>query len=183
MAEIIQGQLTIVHKLDTTQPTKPDNPTTPKNTNYTAKKEGSNIDDVGEQGAKKVLGMTSIKRRLANYVLSGAERAMNRSFDDRIFKESLNGDRRSMKKIQNQKTIANSLTNNVKASVGSVITSVALNNPVIAVLHFSNMAYQGLDKVGELITQRQQFEERRSLELYETNRRRERVIVGTYNRR
>ena len=96
MAEIIQGQLTIIHKVEQTQPTEPQNPTTPNSDDTTFDAgglDGIKPDDVGTKGAKKVMGKTSIRRRLSNMALVGVERVINRSFDDAMFRESLTGDR------------------------------------------------------------------------------------------
>lgn len=185
MAEIIQGQLNVVHRLEKKEPTGSGNPTAvgSQETNFKGKEEDINKDDVATKGARKMLGTTSIYRRLANYTIAGGERMMNRNFDEKLFRESLYGDKRSIKKIQNQKTLYNGMTNYVKSVTGSLVTSIALKNPAIVLLQMSNMLLMEGDKFLQQQTERRQFEGRSSIETYESNRRRERVIVGTYNRR
>ena len=88
-----------------------------------------------------------------------------------------------MQKIQNQKTFVNGLTTQAKSLIGAGISTAALGNPVIFALALSNVAIGGISSIQNQNMQRRQFEERRSAEMYEANRRRERVNVGVYNRR
>jgi len=88
-----------------------------------------------------------------------------------------------MAKIQNQKAVANSITTFAKSTVGAAITSIALGNPIIFGLHLTNSTLGIVNTMRDKITNRQQFEERRSIELYETSKRRERIIADTFNRR
>lgn len=185
MAEIIQGELTVVHKLEAKQPTDSGKPTEANSnaTNYDDDNVGSSVEKVAEKGTKKILGMTSLKRRLANYTISAMERQMNNSFDSRLFVESIYGDRRTVRKVQNQKTKANMLTSSLKADVGAGITSIALGNPAIFALHLTNRIFNLAGDMMNRIEERSRFEEKSRIELYESNKRRERVIVGTFNRR
>ena len=114
MAENIQGQLTILHKVEQSTPTQMPSYTSPKIGDEAVFSMGAledvKTDDMGTKGAKKVMGKTSIRRRLSNMAISGVERVVNRQFDNAIFRESLTGDKRGMKKIQNTKVLFNGLT-------------------------------------------------------------------------
>lgn len=179
MAEMIQGQLTIVHTIKETTPTGKGNPTSAGSSEETPQETPDKKDNI----TKDWLGSAAVKRRIANYALSGAQSIVNRSFDERIFNESLYGDRRSMQKIQNQKTFTNALTTQAKSLTGAAISTVALKNKAIMTLWLANVAISGINAIQNQNMQRRQFEERRSAEMYEANRRRERVNVGVYNRR
>ena len=183
MAEMIQGQLTIVHTIKEGTPTGKGNPTSAGSSQETPQETPDQKDNITKKGMQDWLGSAAVKRRIANYALSGAQSIVNRNFDERIFNESLYGDRRSMQKIQNQKTFVNGVTTQAKSLVGAGISTVALKNPVIFALALSNVAIGGINAIQNQNMQRRQFEERRSAEMYEANRRRERVNVGVYNRR
>ena len=185
MADIIQGQLNVIHSMRDTKPTAEIRPTQ-QNEEGNFKNEATeqlHQDDLALKGTRKMMGQTSINRRLANMAISGAERVMNYQFDEAIFRESIFGDKRSMKKIQNQKTNYNIITNNVKGLVGSAITSFALGQPLIFGIQLGqmvgNMGANSITRVQQL----RHFEERANLELYQNSKRQGRVIVGTYNRR
>lgn len=185
MAEILQGEIKVAHTIEKGVPTSSGQPTETKagETNFPTEKQENAVEEIAEKGTRKLLGMTSVKRRLANYAISALEGEINRSFDSRLFYESLYGDKRSMAKIQNQKAIANNITTFAKSTVGAAITWVALSNPIILGLHLTNSTLGIINTFRDKITNRQQFEERRSIELYETSKRRERIIADTFNRR
>lgn len=183
MAEMIQGQLTIVHQIKEGTPTGKGSPTSAGSSQVTPQETPDQKDGLDKKGMQDWLGAAAVKRRVANYALSSAQSIMNRSFDERMFRESLYGDRRSMQKIQNNKTFVNGLTTQAKSLIGAGISTVALGNPIIFTLALANVAIGGISSIQNQNMQRRQFEERRSLEMYEANRRRERVNVGTYNRR
>ena len=183
MAEMIQGQLTIVHTIKEGTPTGKGNPTSAGSSQETPQETPDKKDNITKKGMQGWLGSAAVKRRVANYALSAGQGIVNRMFDERIFNESLYGDRRSMQKIQNQKTFVNGLTTQAKSLIGAGISTVALDNPAIFALALSNVALGGINSIQNQNMQRRQFEERRSAEMYEANRRRERVNVGVYNRR
>ena len=183
MAEMIQGQLTIVHQIKEGTPTAKGNPTSAGSSEETPQETPDQKDNITKRGMQDWLGSAAVKRRVANYALSGAQSIVNRSFDERIFSESLYGDRRGMQKIQNQKTFSNALTTQAKGLIGAAISTKALKNKAIMVLALANTAIGGMNAIQNQNMQRRQFEERRSAEMYEANRRRERVNVGVYNRR
>lgn len=183
MAEMIQGQLTIVHTIKEGTPTGKGNPTSAGSSQETPQETPDQKDNITKKGMQDWLGSAAVKRRIANYALSGAQGIVNRSFDERIFSESLYGDRRGMQKIQNQKTFVNGLTTQAKSLIGAGISTVALKNYAIMTLALANVAIGGINSIQNQNMQRRQFEERRSAEMYEANRRRERVNVGVYNRR
>lgn len=176
MAEKIQSEVVVVHTIEEPKPTSNESPT----------KIGSKKDVVGEEeesATKKLLGATSFKRRITNYSIAGAERAYNSVLDQRIFKETLYGDSRTVRKIQNQKTNFNLITGEVKSIVGVTITSVALGNPYL-------LALQGIDMISRSISiaetrtlERQNFIEKTNIELFVQQKRRDRLNIGTYNRR
>ena len=183
MAEMIQGQLTIVHTIKEGTPTGKGSPTSAGSSQETPQETPDQKDNITKKGMQDWLGAAAVKRRVANYALSAGQGIVNRMFDERIFNESLYGDRRSMQKIQNQKTFVNGLTTQAKSLIGAGISTVALDNPAIMILALSNVAIGGINAIQNQNMQRRQFEERRSAEMYEANRRRERVNVGVYNRR
>lgn len=182
MAEVLQGKITLVHTVQAQSPTAQPNPTeaTTQDTKMVTPKE---VEDIATKGMRKMGGMVSIQRRLANYAMTQATRTVNQAFDNSLFRESLFGDKRSMRKIQNQKATFNAVSNIAKSGVGSAITSAAMGNPAIIWLWAGNTMLQGINNIQEQNIQRAQFEDRRDLEMYVSNKRRERVIVGTYNRR
>ena len=77
----------------------------------------------------------------------------------------------------------NGISTSAKQLTGGLITSVALANPAILYITLGNLLVNQANTFSEQINERQQFEEKRSLEIYETTRRRDRVITQTYNRR
>lgn len=180
---MIQGQLTIVHTIKEGTPTGTNNPTSAGSTQDTPQETPDQKDNITKKGVMSFLGSTSVKRRIANYSLSGVQTAVNRSFDERLFRESMYGDRRGMQKIQNQKALVNQYTTIAKSLTGAAISWKALDNPVIFALSLSNTAMGFVNNMQNHTMNRRQFEERRSVEIYESNRRRERVNVGVYNRR
>lgn len=183
MAETIQGQLTIVHTIKEGTPTGKGNPTSAGSSEETPQETPDQKDNITKKDMEGWLGSAAVKRRIANYALSSAQSIRNRSFDERIFRESLYGDRRSMQKIQNRKTFSNALNTQAKSLFGAGISTVALKNNAIFILALANVAIGGMNAIQNQNMQRRQFEERRSAEMYEANRRRERVNVGVYNRR
>ena len=84
---------------------------------------------------------------LPNYALSGAQSIINRSFDERIFRESLYGDRRSMQKYKTKRLFVNGLTTQAKSLIGAGISTAALGNPVIFALALSNVAIGGISSI------------------------------------
>ena len=81
------------------------------------------------------------------------------------------------------KRLINGVTTQAKSLIGAAITTAALKNPVIMTLALTNVVIGGINAIQNQNMQRRQFEERRSAEMYEANRRRERINVGVYNRR
>jgi len=183
MAETIQGQLTIVHTIKEGTPTGKGNPTSAGSSQETPQETPDKKDNIDKKGVQDWLGSAAVKRRVANYAVSAGQGIVNRMFDERIFRESLYGDRRSMQKIQNQKTFVNGVTTQAKSVIGAAITTAALDNYAIMTLALANQAVGMINAIQNQNMQRRQFEERRSAEMYEANRRRERVNVGVYNRR
>lgn len=185
MAEKIQGELVILHKVEAGTPTASTNPTeqTGEDNFVDAQETDVNKDDLALKGLKKVGGRVSIQRRLANYTITAAERFMNRQFDNAIFKESLYGDSRSMAKKQNIKMKTNQITNTAKSLVGASITSAAVGNFWILGLQAGNMVANIMSNQSNAMNNNRNFEERARVDMFESNKRRERVIVNTYNRR
>ena len=88
-----------------------------------------------------------------------------------------------MRKIQSQKSNANIITNEAKALGGVIITSFALKNPVLGLLHGLTMANKIIATSITRQQERDHFVEKTNLELYTNRKRQERLIIGTYNRR
>lgn len=183
MAETLQGVITIVHTIKESTPTGTNSPTSAGSTQDTPQETPDKKDNITMKGLTGFLGATSVKRRVGNYALSSVQTVVNRSFDERLFRESMYGDRRGMQKIQNQKALVNQFTTIAKSITGGVISWRALKNPVILALSLFNNAMGFVTNAQNHTMERRQFEERRSVEIYESNRRRERVNVGVYNRR
>lgn len=183
MAEFLQGQLKIIHTMEEATPTGAKDPTAPTDSNINEDASPKTADDVGKKGWKKQMGKAGVQRRLLNIATFSVDAVVNRQFDKAIFKESLYGSRRGMKKIQNNKAIYAGITSQTKALTGGVITSVALNNFTILAIQSVSEVLNISKRIESQMYDRSQFEERRALEVYVSNRRRERMIVGTYNRR
>lgn len=183
MADIIQGQLTIVHKVEDKAPTQAKSPTIPTSQFESTEPRAveSNID---EKVARRALAKPSIQRRLINQTLVFAERSINRKYNEAMFNESIKGDLRGVKKIQNEKAVFNFISNNAKAISGSVVTYHALGkNPAIAVLQVVSLMSNFYEQASNKIQERSFFETRRDMEMFTANMRRERLNVGVYNRR
>lgn len=179
MAEFIQGQLTILHKADGGTPTEP---TTKPTEEIELDAEAINDEEI-IKGTQSLLGSAAVKRRLANYTIAGAERAINQSFDNRLFQESIYGDSRGMKRIQALKQNVNKVTNEVKSLVGASITTVALSNSIVLTLHLVNMASNAMSNVVQRQEEMANFTHKTNIELYENRKNQQRLIIGTYNRR
>lgn len=180
MAEIIQSEIRVVHTVEGGTPTQE----AVKPTDVDVSEETEDITEKEDlKGFTKFLGATSAKRRILNYGIAGVERAINHAFDQRLFQESLYGDSRGMRKIQSQKSNANIITNEAKALGGVIITSFALKNPVLGILHGLNMANKIIATSITRQQERDHFVEKTNLELYTNRKRQERLIIGTYNRR
>ncbi len=181
MAEFIQSEVRLIHVVETAKPTESNDKTNAKGL------DSASADKVGEDGnikkTKGFIGRTSVVRRLANITMSQAEFAMNRHFDKRIFQEQLAGNSRGAEKLQNIKSIHNAYSNQVKSAVGAGITSYFLGNPVIVLTY----AVGELLKIGQNFANYQseimQYTERRNLELFINDKRKDRIILNSYNRR
>lgn len=185
MAEKIQGELRIIHTVEQATPTNPQSPTEQTGTDNFGQTPNTdvNADDINLKGLKKVGGRVSIQRRLANYTIAAGEKYINRQFDNAIFKESLYGDSRSMAKKQQWKATTNEITNATKSIVGASITSFAVGNFWILGLQLANMASNVISNQANAMQRNNNFQEKARIEMFESNKRRDRVIVNTYNRR
>lgn len=182
MADILQSEIRIIHTVEGQSPTETQAPTDE------TKDVEEVLDEIKEdavdlKGLKRKGGRISIQRRLANYAMQNVERLANLSYDNEINKQTLYGDSRSVQKIQNNKTIFNLHSNNIKATVGSAITSAAVGNFAIFGLQLFNMSLSAANTAMQNIQQTKMFNEKVSIDMFESSRQRERLIVGTYNRR
>ena len=181
MAEFIQSEVRLIHVVESAKPTESNDKTNAKGLDNLSSAE------VEEKGAltktKGFIGRTSVVRRLANITMSQAEFAMNRQFDKRMFQEQMAGNSRGAEKLQNVKSIHNAYSNLTKSAVGAGITSYFLGNPVIVVTY----AIGELMKMGQNFANYQseimQYTERRNLELTISEKRKDRIILNSYNRR
>ena len=182
MASFLQGEIKIIHTVEGQTPTETIKPTD-ANEDIEDALETLDEDKVDLKGLRRRGGRVSIQRRLANYAMQNAERLMNIGFDNAIHKQVIFGDSRSVKKIENTKATMNLITNNVKASVGATITSYAVGNFAILGLQAINLGLGALNTAAQNLQSARQFTEKSNIEFFESNRRRERLNVGTYNRR
>lgn len=183
MAEHLQAQIEVVHKQEQVKPTVSESPTTPTDQNTVDQDAINEKDGSRQKGWKKSLGKAGIQRRLLNHSANIVNSVVNRQFDNAISRQSLLGNRRGVQRIQNNKSSYNTVSNSVKGLAGAGITSVAVGNFGIFALQLAGESIELGKKIENRIHERTLFEEKRSLELFTSNRRRERLIVGTYNRR
>lgn len=182
MADFIQGRVSIIHEVGQAKPTQDDKETKPRmiteEIKVNPKRKGRE-----EKSWRQGLAAVSVRRRLVNMTIGLAETSVNRKFDDAIFRENYYGDVKAAQKIQNNKVIFNGFSGTVKSGAGAMVTSFALGNPALMGVWFMGDV---IDKGQRRIEYKRQvdvYNAKRDLDLYISNKRRERVNVDTYNRR
>lgn len=183
MAEFIQSEIRVIHTVETNSPTSKIDDTLPQPEFDNVGASDTTADKKAKGSTRRMLGKTAIYRRSLNYSIAAVERIANSNFDNRIRQANLYGDKRQMAKIQNDKVLFNGITNRVKSLGGAAITSWALRNPWILALQAADWAMDVGNTISNANEQRNYEIERQNAEMYRSNRKRERMIIGTYNRR
>ena len=182
MADFIQGRVSIVHEVGQAKPTQNDKETKPRMITEEIKvnpKRKGREDKSWRQGMAAV----SVRRRLVNMTIALGETSVNRKFDDAIFRENYYGDVKAAQRIQNGKVVFNSISGVVKSGAGAAVTSLALGNPALMGVWAVGVANDVGQRRIEYKRQVDVHNAKRDLDLYISNKRRERVNVDTYNRR
>lgn len=183
MAQFLQSEVRLIHSIEATKPTDSETPTDAKGIDD---EEGTPLDKAAKKEEGKLgamLGRASVVRRMANMTLAAGESVINREFDKAIFAQTFSGNTRGAEKIQNKKTEINSYTNVAKSGVGAVVTTVALKNPAIAIIYAVNEVLKIGQNFANFQLQTAQYNEKRNLDLFLSEKRRDRIYFNSYNRR
>lgn len=180
MAEIIQGQLNIVHSMEQGTPTEPNEKPTDILQDETL---DDNTPNTTNNKFQSKVTSAAVKRRALNMGVSIWMDSYNLYMDDKLFKETLYGDKRGMAKIQSSVSNNKALVSQGMTWVGAAITTAALNNPLIMGLQIFYQSHQIANRMQQRELEQSHFLERTSVELYENKKRQDRLIIGTYNRR
>lgn len=183
VADFIQSKVEVIHKVEATKPTGDEKPTDPN------VKSDDSVDDIrdntikGKGGVVKFLGKASVQRRLVTQSTMATNFILDLVAEEKARKEAMFGDVRAAQKIRNQQARRKAVTSYVSSLAVGVIMAKALRTPSLALFAVTNEAI----KVGTTwldITQRQRTQrEKMQLDMFTSSKRRDRVIVGTYNRR
>ena len=184
MANFLQSEVRLIHTIENGKPTDSDTPTGAKGIDDETGEETLGKATKKEEGKlAAMLGRASVKRRMANMALAAGESVINREFDKAIFAQTFSGNTRGAEKIQNKKTEIASYTNVAKSGVGAVITTAALQNPAIAVIYAVNEVLKIGQNFANFQVQTAQYNEKRNLDLFLSEKRRDRIYFNSYNRR
>lgn len=191
MAEYIQSEITLIHRVEASKPTDNSAPTSPSTTNQetTTNEVTTNPKSDGTQEGKATRGLmrrSSIMRRLGNIAVGIAEQAIRSEYDNRIFQQQIIGNNRGASKIQQEKQIFSNYTNLAKQAVSTTVTASVIGGAggvaiagIFAVSQLLEMGYNYLNYQQQM----QQFLTERELSMFESTYQRNRLNVNTYNRR
>lgn len=185
MADYIQSRVYIYHRTEVEKPTTANTETTTTPTSASKPEELVNKtteEQVTDQIDRK-LGRTSVQRRLINMTVNTAMGITNHVFDKSIYNEQFLGNTRGAAKLQQKKAVVNAHTQVLSSGVTAGITAVALNNPVIAVLWGATQLMSIAQSVVDHLNLVKQFNLEQQREIFNSNERRERLALNTYNRR
>lgn len=132
MAEHIQGELVLIHRVEEPTPTNEKSPIAPILSAQEEEIQTPKVEKETKDGKNiKKLINASVGRRAANLSIKLVEGRVNRTFDRRIFAENFSGNSRGAVRIQNQKTQFNSIVNKTKQVAGTSVTAISLgfDNP------------------------------------------------------
>lgn len=183
MADYIQSRVEIIHSTSEGKPTS-----TPKDTQATASDESSSKAGGASEGKQKGkilrhLGRGAVYRRLANLALNTIENQQDLKHNKLMFEQSMKGDRMGMVKLQNRQAEYKAYSSMTKGLVIASISARVMKNPVIVGIWAVS---EGVDKFQQYqqVTERQrQQRERERVEMFVSDKRNERLRVGTYDRR
>lgn len=182
MSQYIQSKIELFHTFEEQKPTETKDETEVK----------ANPEDVGfnekkgtfeARGIEKKLGTTAMRRRIVNVVAQTTEQAVSRYYDERIFRSSLAGDRRSMIKNQETQAKLKGSINTARGFVGAGITSIALSNVHIMTIFLAGEVVSRGQMFSSQTQQLNHYNILRDKEMFEARKRQDRLIVGTFNRR
>ena len=183
MADFIQSKIELFHTMEEKQPTN-----TNKGTEINQEEElGVNTDKIKAESSsnrfRDTLGRTSTKRRILTYAMDFGLEVYTLQSDKNIFRESLMGDKRGMIKEQQRQVRVKGLVNNAKSLATTVLVQFALKNPALTIAWAANHTVSTAQLAIRQASSRQEMEVLQNKEIFEGSRRRERMIVGVYNRR
>lgn len=179
MADIIQSQINVVHTVEGGKPTE-DKIKPTETTATTTPQEESGTDD---SKLRNDLMSASVHRRVVNYTIAAVDRAVANHYDKKIFQENLYGDMRTAKVLQIKKQNYASASNVAKATAGAFVTSLAMGNPLVLMLQGYNILQNGIANSIQRADDARHFREKTQNDLYVSQKRQDRLIVGVYNRR
>lgn len=191
MAEYIQSEITLIHRVEASKPTDNTAPTSPSTTNQeaTTNEVITNPKSDGTQEGKATRGImrrSSVVRRLGNIAVGMSEHVIRSEYDNRIFQQQIIGNNRGASKIQQEKQTFNNYTNLAKQAVSTTVTASVIGGTgglaiagIFAVSQLFEMGYNYLNYQQQM----QQFLTERELSMFESTYQRNRLNVNTYNRR
>lgn len=191
MAEYIQSEITLIHRVEASKPTDNSAPTSPSTTNQetTTNEVTTNPKSDGTQEGKVTRGImrkSSVIRRLGNIAVGMSEQVIRSEYDNRIFQQQIIGNNRGASKIQQEKQIFSNYTNLAKQAVSTTVTASVIGGAggvaiagIFAVSQLLEMGYNYLNYQQQM----QQFLTERELSMFESTYQRNRLNVNTYNRR
>lgn len=177
----IQSEVELLHRFEENKPTE----------NMTSPTEPSKDEDVGQnteikrqaRGIQKKLGRTSMYRRAITYTTQAVSTAIDTHYDKKIFQSNLMGDRRSMAKDDNKRVHIQNTLNTARSGTISLISARMLKNNAIFYLYLGSEGISRAQTAINMTQQKEQTRVKQEKEMFEANKRRDRLIVGTYNRR